>query len=280
MKSEEKVIKDNTKKVIIRSIAIMLGLVIVLLVATFAFWFVTRTQDSTNVIRTLECLDISLSGNEPIVIEGGIPLTNSDGMNTIPHSFTITNECNEPVEVDIILAILSETDMQAEYVRISLQSGDGTSNNTGLLSHYGLRTPTVLPDSSSRIISSNLILGANQTIHRNLRLWIDANAPFEQTRGTSLYSRIVVVASPRIVPTTTGIVTYTVRFHSNGGTHVATQYVDHEDFATEPSEPIHFSDYIFQGWYVNYDFSGEPWDFRNDRVTSDIDLYARWRNGE
>jgi len=63
---------------------------------------------------------------------------------------------------------------------------------------------------------------------------------------------------------------YEVKFDSNGGTYVYSQYVEYGDYAEEPVEPTRYG-YEFAGWYLNntrYYF--------NKKVTDDITLVARW----
>lgn len=64
--------------------------------------------------------------------------------------------------------------------------------------------------------------------------------------------------------------TYRVKFDSNGGSSISTQYVYDGDRAYEPSEPWR-SGYRFIGWYYN----GSRFDF-NKRIYRDYTLVAKW----
>jgi len=68
--------------------------------------------------------------------------------------------------------------------------------------------------------------------------------------------------------TTKYVKTYKVVFDSNGGTNVATQYVEKYDTANEPRDPEK-DNANFAGWYYN----GRLWDFDNE-ITKDIRLEA------
>ena len=63
---------------------------------------------------------------------------------------------------------------------------------------------------------------------------------------------------------------YTVKFDSNGGTTIRTQYVEYGDYVDMPNDPTR-SGYYFEGWYLD----GELYDF-NDRVYEDLVLEAEW----
>ena len=196
---ENKDINKSNKKVIIISISIMLGLVLLLLGIAFAVWFITRSQQSTNIVKALDCLDISLSGNEAIDLSGAFPLTNQEGMDLIPHSFKIINECDIYVSVNIYLAVLNKTDMQSEYVRVSLQEKDNTDDNSNILSSYNITTPTVLENSISYNLESEILLSPNQTIKKDLRVWMNESALFEEVKGKEFYSKIVISANPTLI---------------------------------------------------------------------------------
>ena len=68
---------------------------------------------------------------------------------------------------------------------------------------------------------------------------------------------------------------YTVSFEANGGTPAPkTQTVPEGAAAYQPADMIK-EGYTFMGWYVNTEFTGEPYDF-NSPMASDMTLYANW----
>lgn len=67
---------------------------------------------------------------------------------------------------------------------------------------------------------------------------------------------------------------YSVKFNSDGGSAVKTQYVEVNKRATKPATPTR-SGYTFKGWYLNsveYNF--------NSKVTKDITLKAKWEENK
>ena len=66
-------------------------------------------------------------------------------------------------------------------------------------------------------------------------------------------------------------ITYTVTFHSEGGSSVQSQTVQSGGRAVEPRDPVR-SGYDFVGWFTA---DGVAWDF-SKAVTKNIDLYAHW----
>lgn len=75
------------------------------------------------------------------------------------------------------------------------------------------------------------------------------------------------------VPIEKGGGTFTVTFHSNGGSSVKAQIIAKGSKATEPNTPIK-SGFTFMGWYKEASCI-TPYKF-NDPVNANITLYARW----
>ena len=68
---------------------------------------------------------------------------------------------------------------------------------------------------------------------------------------------------------------YTVKFDSNGGSNVS-DIVDVKENSTisKPKDPTR-EGFVFEGWYKDEDLK-TPWDFKTDKITSNITLYAKW----
>lgn len=75
-----------------------------------------------------------------------------------------------------------------------------------------------------------------------------------------------------------GVTYHTVTFYKNDGTEetVDVQEIEENGKATEPAAPNR-TGYTFKGWYKDSDCTdGEEFDFTNDAITGDTDLYAKW----
>jgi uncharacterized repeat protein (TIGR02543 family) len=69
--------------------------------------------------------------------------------------------------------------------------------------------------------------------------------------------------------------TYTVTFHSNGGSTVSTiTGVTTGSTITQPGNPTQ-TGYTFVAWYKEFGLTN-AWNFGTDIVTSNVDLYAKW----
>ncbi len=66
----------------------------------------------------------------------------------------------------------------------------------------------------------------------------------------------------------------TVTFNSNEGSEVASQEIQKGSVAKKPTDPTR-TGYVFYGWYLAEDFSGEEFDF-DTKLAEDTTLYAKW----
>lgn len=67
---------------------------------------------------------------------------------------------------------------------------------------------------------------------------------------------------------------YTVSFHSNGGSSIDNQSVNYNGFATEPEVPTR-EGYGFAGWYTNAQLT-TPFHFATTAITANTVIYAKW----
>ncbi|MFF2177242.1 InlB B-repeat-containing protein [Lysinibacillus sp. NPDC058147] len=68
---------------------------------------------------------------------------------------------------------------------------------------------------------------------------------------------------------------YLVTFESNGGSNVWEKEVPLSGELQAPTSPVKVG-YIFDGWYRDVELKNE-WDFKKDKVTDDLTLYAKWK---
>ncbi|AHN24071.1 hypothetical protein T479_08195 [Lysinibacillus varians] len=67
---------------------------------------------------------------------------------------------------------------------------------------------------------------------------------------------------------------YTMTFHTNGGTAVAPILATYGEKATAPTAPTK-TGYTFAGWYKDATLTNK-WDFATETVTEDTTLYGKW----
>ncbi|MDR2711552.1 MAG: InlB B-repeat-containing protein, partial [Clostridiales bacterium] len=85
---------------------------------------------------------------------------------------------------------------------------------------------------------------------------------------TSVASNHTINVTFKLIPPV-----HTVTFDSKGGSAIPDQLVDHDNEATEPTEPTK-DGYAFAGWYTEEECT-DVYDFETP-VTDDLTLYAKW----
>ncbi|MFV0394219.1 MAG: InlB B-repeat-containing protein [Coprobacillaceae bacterium] len=133
----------------------------------------------------------------------------------------------------------------------------------------------------SHIVLSNTDtnLGYERTDYTFLGWSTDSNATVAEYVGsegigaTAIKDSVITLYA--IWQRDTNIQTYTVIFDSQGGSTVnSITNITNNSKINEPSNPIR-EGYKFTGWYLE-SVCHNVWDFDNDRVTSNMTLYAKW----
>ena len=189
----------NKKRIIL--IASILLVIISLSTFSYASFFKNTTQVNENVISTLNCLSISLTDEGGGVnIVGGIPISDADGLEGAPYTFSVTNNCNKNVQIDITLETLSTSTLPINHVKANLKNIE--LNNTSLISNLASSQSTI-SGATSKILGSSYLTASpseGSTKEFNLRLWIDENTTWDEAHNGSTAlnytGKIVVKASP------------------------------------------------------------------------------------
>lgn len=173
---------QRKKKMLILSIFCTIAIMLVVGVS-YAFWQKTKTQENPNVIAT-KCFDISLSGKNAIDLPESYPLSDEDGMQTLPFTFTIENICDYKTSYTVNLESLAASTLSNTSIKVALEE------NFKLYSLY-TTTDKHFPDSvESRILTSG-VLSKGESKTYNLRLWIDKDAPSTE-QNKRFESKIVI----------------------------------------------------------------------------------------
>ena len=103
----------NNKKVIV--ILILLLLTVCVGISYAAWRLLIRQTDENRLVST--CLRIELvdESNE-IKMENAYPITDEEGMQTTPYTFTIKNTCDTFIDYEVSLGMLDTTTLKSEYV--------------------------------------------------------------------------------------------------------------------------------------------------------------------
>ena len=194
---------DNNKKV-----KIYIGLLItvtILIGVTYAYYRLYKTQTNDNVIGTRSCLDTSFTEDtSEIILSDAFPIDDSDGLQEDPFSFTLTNNCDSYVDVQITLyseyrTSTSSTYLKDDYVKVNLSPKGATTGTSNILSSLSLGD---IDTTRKAYILEETGLKGNETKSYDLRLWLDANTTNEQGLNKTWKGKIIVtVTAAKELPT-------------------------------------------------------------------------------
>ena len=167
-------------------IFILFSFIILTMTVSYALWIVLKEQNTENKI-TSSCINMELEGvTEEINLSNAIPLTDTDGMNTTPYTFTIKNTCTSFISYEIIFLVDSESTLDAQYVDVVLDR-----NQIQRLEQYESRE---IEGQTGYILQSGN-LSQEDEITYNLRIWLDEEVTVsDPVFNTSLKGKIRVEA--------------------------------------------------------------------------------------
>lgn len=197
MASKGKKKKLNNKKqknnifllMIVFFLMILMFSLIAVTVNTYAMWNQTRTQNEKNLVA-IGCFSITLddqnNSNSSISLNNTYPISDNKGKNLLPYQFTITNTCDINANYKIVLSSLSNSTLNASYIKILFNNIDDVGT-ISLLSNkeiINLDNETLskinaknYPNSvNNSYLLENGSLASGESKTYDLRLWMSSTA--------------------------------------------------------------------------------------------------------
>jgi len=178
---------------------LLLGILLVAITitvgVTYALWQVTLQQSSSNVITT-GCFNVTLEEGDAITLNNAYPITDEEGKELTPFTFTIKNSCNEKASYVINLETISTGDkiLSDEYVKASLKNNE---------KELFLSTLNSTNENVEKVVESSLkayklttgVLNASEEKTFELRLWMDENTPTVDDAMNANYMGKITISS-------------------------------------------------------------------------------------
>ena len=80
----------------------------VIIGGTYAIFRKITIQNTTNIMSTLDCINISITGNNSALsLNNAYPLTDKEGLKQTPYRFTVKNNCDTHVEYQIVMSVVN-----------------------------------------------------------------------------------------------------------------------------------------------------------------------------
>jgi len=185
----------NYRTIILVFIGILLSLS---LLVSYGYFVTSGKQTEANIIRVNKCLSVKIiNESDSLILDKEYPITDINGLDKTPYTFTIQNECDEATSYAINLESLNKTEnsLDANYVKVALAS-DTNENIISILSDNKSTTKYVKNSYEAYNLYTG-ILPANSTKDFEFREWIDYDTTKEQASKV-FESKINVVANPNL----------------------------------------------------------------------------------
>ena len=179
------------KRKIIYIILIVVG-VITVTGTTYAIFTTSASQEGTNTIETLKCLELEFSNQKNVInLSNTYPMLDERGMKNTPYTFTLTNKCGTYVEYSIGLAINKDNTLEDKYVKTIFSLASDTGEPVLLTD----RVAGEVYNNKKTYIFRNDGLENNASKDYKLVLWIDESATKNQ-KGQSFIGNIIINTKP------------------------------------------------------------------------------------
>ena len=167
--------KNKRNKIIGLSIGILIVLIVVVS-STYAYWQITKTQETPNDI-VAACLDLNLEDkSEAIDLDSAWPISDDEASSLTGYTFTVTNNCDEEINYIVGLNRVEESNyLQDTSIKVRLD--DKSSQVYGELSNveYADSENTYTSRVSKQV--SVETISANGTNEHTMRVWVSEDAP-------------------------------------------------------------------------------------------------------
>lgn len=180
------------KNIVFVSISVIL-LILLGIGLSYSMWNMSASQETSNVIASSECFDISITSQENnINLQNAYPISNEKGKSLTPFTFTVTNVCETASKYSINLESLKGSTLSSAFLDVMLNNGEIKRLNT-----YSSANKVNSSSIESRELETG-ILGNKESKDYSLRLWIDYDITMEDLNNETkvLKSKIVVIGTP------------------------------------------------------------------------------------
>ncbi len=192
----------KNKKFIITVIVCITLVITFVLLTSYAYWRVQKSQTGTNDIAGA-CLSIDLvqdkdSNDNPIegfTLEEAWPITDEEGYELTGYKFKVINNCEEEVKYQVILDSIT-IDNPIDFDNVKIELDDGAIKRYSDFSDATIESSNI---NASKKVFIGLLPGNGEATH-TLRQWISADSN-DNDIGKTFKSKIRVIAGQNITET-------------------------------------------------------------------------------
>ena len=169
------------KKIIVLIVLILIS-IIALIGSSYAL--LTKSFKSEKLSMQVGTLKVDFTEGNAITMNNAMPMTDENGMNTTPYTFTITNSG----DVDAYYTVSNEEELantlDTNYLKMRLTGSDGYDSGIKRLKDLGTSTYRIVDETS---------LATGKSVTYKLYLWISSDA--DNSVQDKVYKSKIVVSS-------------------------------------------------------------------------------------
>ncbi len=190
---------DNKKKKYTLMTLLALGVILLIVGVSYAYWTLTKEQTGENVVNSA-CLSMDIeSESDDITLDKAYPILDSEGRKLKPYKFSVHNKCGDMATYQINLESLSkvlETNrLNPNYLKVKLNEvgEDGIEKVLGETSP----TDTTIENTYEAHKLMSGYLEANETKNFELRIWMHEKVTVENadSMNKKFRSKITVTST-------------------------------------------------------------------------------------
>jgi hypothetical protein len=165
-------------------LVVLFTVVLGVTVSSYAYLRIQTTQSNSNTVKTLECLSVSITGNNEINLTNAYAISDDKGKETTPYTFTVKNDCTTSVIATIKLKAQSTSTLGYQYIKYAFNNTQESNQTVAILNE------------ETKILASNVVLDNKASKTYELRLWIDEDTTWENGKDKIYSGKIEVEAVP------------------------------------------------------------------------------------
>lgn len=173
--------KNKVLMISVITIILVLGIV---MGYSFSYFINQDVLENNNNVVT-DCFKITYADANDIYLDKAYPISEEEGSNLTPYTFTIKNICKRTMNYEINLETLNTTTLSTEYLRYKLNDNDSAILGSQTQVSEYINSSSI---DSRRLESSTLTADQEKTY--NLRLWIDSNSTVDQTSNKTYKGKV------------------------------------------------------------------------------------------
>ena len=183
--------KERIKSIYLKMTILVAMILLIIVTVSYGVFLSKRVQSTDNEILS-SCFNVTrTSESASITLTKTIPLSDEEGLNTVPYTFTLTNSCDLDAEYYVIISSTNGS-FSNNYVKYKYNSdivrtlGGVPANTSNIDSGYN----------DSRIIAGG-VLNHGDSAEGNIRLWLSDNANYNEIASSTWSGQVKIISKAR-----------------------------------------------------------------------------------